>query len=85
MKNTFVRYIFILISIILVKFSIFTNLTYIFIFKIIIILIMTLSQFSFDPTLKILNISFLRFFEWSESENQDRLFSKGLLISHVIK
>ena len=40
MKNTCTRYIFIFIWTILVNFLIFTNLIYLFIFKIIIILIM---------------------------------------------
>ena len=53
----------------LCDFSIFTNLIYLFIFKIIIKLIMTLSRFDHGPISKTLNLSLLRFIERSGFQN----------------
>ena len=54
---------------ILVNFSIFTNLMYLFIFKIIIKLIITSSRFDLSLTLKILNLSLLWLSEQSRFQN----------------
>ena len=60
---------YIYLETILVNFSIFTNLMYLFIFKIIIKLIMTSSRFDPSLTLKVLNLSLLRFNKRSGFQN----------------
>ena len=76
MKNTYEIWIFNFNSTILVNFSIFINLIFLYIFKLIIKLIMPLSWFDLGLTLKTLNLSLLRFNERFGFQNHVHFVSK---------